>query len=253
MRTSTHSELVQLRELVGTLRAALEASQKENVLLRQKVDALVRQIFGASSERIDPAQLELLLQLPAAPTPAVVDSSSAPSTRPAYPRRQRTAGLPEDLPVVEEVLDPEPVQQQPAAWRCIGQETSEQLDYEPGRFLLRRLIRRKYVHRTQRDHAPLIAPLPPRLADRSLPAPGLLAHVLVSKYCDHRVPRATGRTMNSVCLRNCMTDEGSKAPRDRLTGAGLKSPLAAVDKTHGRERRRKRPGLRDRVRWVTER
>jgi transposase len=185
MRASTQSELVQLRELVGTLRAALEASQKENVLLRQKVDALVRQIFGASSERIDPAQLELLLQFPAVPTPAVADSSSAPSSSRVRPRRQRTAGLPEDLPVVEEVLDPEPVQQEPAAWRCIGQETSEQLDYEPGRFLLRRLIRRKYVHRTQRDHAPLIAPLPARLADRSLPAPGLLAHVLVSKYCDH--------------------------------------------------------------------
>jgi hypothetical protein len=31
----------------------------------------------------------------------------------------------------------------------------------------------------------LIAPLPDRLQDRSLPAPGLLAHILVGKYCDH--------------------------------------------------------------------
>ena len=35
------------------------------------------------------------------------------------------------------------------------------------------------------DLAPVIAPLPERLLDRSLPAPGLLAHILVSKYCDH--------------------------------------------------------------------
>jgi transposase len=35
------------------------------------------------------------------------------------------------------------------------------------------------------DRAPLIAPLPERLLDRSRPAPGLLAHVLVGKYCDH--------------------------------------------------------------------
>jgi hypothetical protein len=31
----------------------------------------------------------------------------------------------------------------------------------------------------------VIAPLPERLLERSLPAPGLLAHILVSKYCDH--------------------------------------------------------------------
>ena len=36
----------------------------------------------------------------------------------------------------------------------------------------------------------------------------------------------------------------SKAPRDRLTGAGLKSPSAAVVKSHGREHRRKRSGVR---------
>lgn len=31
----------------------------------------------------------------------------------------------------------------------------------------------------------MIAPLPPRLQERGVPAAGLLAHVLVSKYCDH--------------------------------------------------------------------
>jgi hypothetical protein len=43
-----------------------------------------------------------------------------------------------------------------------------------------------------------------------------------------------------------------KAPRDRLTGAGLKSPSAAVDKSHGREHGRKRSG-KNRIRWLTER
>jgi transposase len=93
--------------------------------------------------------------------------------------------LPEHLPVVEEVIEPEPVKAQPEQWRCIGQEVSEQLDYEPGRFLRRRTIRKKYVHRTEVDAVPVIAPLPERLLDRSLPAVGLLVHLLVSKYCDH--------------------------------------------------------------------
>jgi transposase len=87
--------------------------------------------------------------------------------------------------VVEEVIDPDAVKAQPEAWRCIGQEVTEQLDYEPGRFLCRRAIRRKYVHRQDQDCPPVIAPLPKSLQERGLAAPGLLAHVLVSKYCDH--------------------------------------------------------------------
>src|SRR5262245_46884566 len=140
------NELTELRERVATLEATLAGAQQENALLRQKIDALVRRVFGASSERIDPAQLELL-QLAAAPVlPAVAPAPmSSPATRASRTRAGRTARLPEHLPVVEEVLEPEAVRTQPASWRCIGQEVSEQLDYEPGRFLRRRLIRRKYV------------------------------------------------------------------------------------------------------------
>lgn len=36
-------------------------------------------------------------------------------------------------------------------------------------------------HKTNPDCAPLMAPL----SERSLPAPGLLAHIVVGKYCDH--------------------------------------------------------------------
>jgi Transposase C of IS166 homeodomain len=59
------AELSALCELVVTLKQALELSRQENVLLRQKIDSLVRRVFGSSSERLDRAQLELLLQLPA--------------------------------------------------------------------------------------------------------------------------------------------------------------------------------------------
>lgn len=40
---------------------------------------------------------------------------------------------------------------------------SEKLDYEPARFLRRRLIRRKYVRRGDADAVPVIAPLPESL------------------------------------------------------------------------------------------
>jgi transposase len=187
MRADLQSELNLLREQVAALQAALEQSRQENAFLRQKVDVLVRRVFGASSERIEPAQLELL-QLSAAPltnTPAAQTLPAPPELRASRVRNESTPRLPENLPLVEQVIDPEPVKAQPEQWRCIGQEVNEQLDYEPGRFLRRRVIRRKYVHRAERDRAPIIAPLPECLQERGLAAPGLLARVLVSKYCDH--------------------------------------------------------------------
>ena len=181
-----HAELSALRELVGTLQQALELSRQENILLRQKIDALVRRVFGSSSEKLDRAQLELLLQLPILlETSTAVVAVEAPKVAVSRARKDRTPRVPDNLPVVEEVIEPEPVKASPEQWRCIGQEVSEQLDYEPARFLRRRTIRKKYVSRTNIDLAPVIAPLPECLQERSIAAPGLLAQVLVSKYCDH--------------------------------------------------------------------
>ena len=175
----------ELTEQLAHCQVALAEARRENALLRQKIDWLVRRVFGASSEAVDRTQLELLLQLPHAQPPQSEPAPDLQLRLPLRSRRQHAPRLPENLPVVEEVIEPEPVKAQPEAWRCIGQEVSEQLDYEPARFLRRRTIRKKYVHRADRDQAPVIAPLPERLQDRSLPAPGLLAHILVSKYCDH--------------------------------------------------------------------
>lgn len=158
--------------------------RRENALLRQKIDLLVKRVFGSSSEQLNPAQLELLM---GAPESSAVTVSEVPPQKKQSPSpaKKRVLRLPDNLPVVEEVIEPEPVKAQPEAWRRIGQEVSEQLDYEPGRFLKRRVIRHKYVHKADLDLAPIIAALPERLLDKSLPAPGLLAHIVVAKYCDH--------------------------------------------------------------------
>jgi transposase len=175
----------QLVRQLEECQAALAQSRRENALLRQKMDLLVRRVFGSSSEALDRGQLELLLSAPEASVPIVEVTIPTPVRSSHPPRQARARRLPDNLPVVEEVIDPDPVKAQPEHWRCIGQEVSEQLDYEPGRFLRRRTIRRKYVQRDDPQAAPLIAPLPERLQDRSLPAPGFLAHLLVGKYCDH--------------------------------------------------------------------
>ena len=158
----------------------------ENKLLREKIDALLRKLFGASSEKLDPGQLLLMLQgldtSGKAPEPVAAEAprrSTAPS-----PPRERGPRIPEHLPVVEEIIDPEPVKACPEAWRYTSAEVTEQLDFEPARFFKRRLVRRKYVRREQPFAAPIIAPLQ-TLQDRCLAAPGLLAAIIVGKYVDH--------------------------------------------------------------------
>jgi len=94
----------------------LAAAEQLIVLLRQKLDALARRLFGKSSEQLDPAQLELLLQL-AAPTPAATPEPVIPRPEPVRPnkaaRPARAPRLPEHLPVVEEIIEPEPVKSAP--------------------------------------------------------------------------------------------------------------------------------------------
>jgi hypothetical protein len=144
-------------------------------LLREKIDALLRRLFGARSEQIDPGQLLLMLQgleaPPKAPEPVALEAPRR-STDPSSPPRERGPRVPEHLEVVEEIIEPEPVKASPQAWRCIGEEVTEQLDYEPARFFKRRIVRRKYVQLEQPFAAPIIAPLC-TLQERCLAAPGV--------------------------------------------------------------------------------
>ena len=184
---SLPTQLRELREQVASLHEALEQSRRENTLLRQKLDALARRFFGQKSEQLNAAQLELLLS-------GLTEGSEEPGEEkepPARlaPRRSRTSPrrlrTPDNLEIVREVIEPELVQAEPQNWRCIGEEVSRQLDYQPGKFFWQETVRPKYVRREQRALPPVIAPAPERVADHSLAAPGLLAQLLVSKYCDH--------------------------------------------------------------------
>ncbi len=170
--------------------------ETELKLLRQKVDLLVRKIFGKKSEQLSSAQLELLLgETAEAPPPKTdacgveLDLQAARRKPPVAPKKDRRMRRLDDLPVREEIIEPKEVLQAPERFRRIGEETTERLDYEPGRFLCLRTVRPTYALRRQPAGepalAPLTAPLPPMLQERSTWAPGLVAHVVVSKYADH--------------------------------------------------------------------
>jgi len=182
----TSSREAELSKLLQERDGQLSLANRENRLLREKIDALIKRLYGAQSEKLDPGQLLLMLQglddRPKAEEPVEAEAPRR-STDPSPPR-ERGPRVPEHLPIVEEVIVPEPVKACPEAWRCIGEEVTEQLDYEPARFFKRRIVRRKYARRDHPFAAPVIAPLG-TLQDRCLAAPGLIAAIIVGKYTDH--------------------------------------------------------------------
>jgi len=182
------TQLDAMKEQITSLQQALEASRLENILLRQKLDALARRFFGKKSEQLDAAQLQLLLSglrdntVEAVPSSFDLPVVSAPRRARLHPQYLRT---PDNLEVVREVIEPPVVQAEPRQWKCISQEVSRLLDYQPGKFFWRETVRPKYVRREDRSLPPVVAPAPARVADHGTAAPGLLAHLLVSKYADH--------------------------------------------------------------------
>ena len=69
------------------------------------------------------------------------------------------------------------------AFKRIGEEVSEQLDCVPAQFFVLRHIRGRYACACcQTIQA---APMPAQMIDKDIPAPGLLAQVVVAKHDDH--------------------------------------------------------------------
>ena len=179
------SERQQLLDENASLRA-------EIVQLKQTIDALVRRIFGAKSETLEPAQLELLLgadlakKAPAAAPADPGPAAEIPSHKKPVRRQARAPRIPEHLPVSEEtILEPAEVLADPSAWRRIGEETREQLHYQRGSFSRIRTVRPKYVRIGDPLTKPVIAPLPPSLQDRCIATPALIAEVLDNRFVCH--------------------------------------------------------------------
>jgi transposase len=125
------------------------------------------------------------------PTPPLSKAEATPNGEAFQPatkrsdKKQRRERWPKDLAVEQEVLEPEEVKANPEIFRCIGEEVTEMLDYQPAKFFRRQIIRRKFVRCDQPELPRIIAALPESLQQRCIAAPGLLAQVIVSKYGYH--------------------------------------------------------------------
>jgi transposase len=183
------------RQLIETLGGELDAAHREIDVLRHRLDRLCRHVFGRRSEKGVP-EGQGLLALPGAAGPIAPDTSDedAPSESevPASPaRRKKHRGrrrLPEELPRerIEIPARPEDVH----CRQCAGEkvrirdERTEGLDYQPASFVIREYVRGVYVC-PGCEGAVSQPPLPARPIEKGRPEPGLLAHVVASKYADH--------------------------------------------------------------------
>lgn len=176
------SEVIQLKD-------ALAKAQNENLLLRQQIDWLKKKLFGTGkSERVDSAQLELMLQ-GLENQLELAQSAMKPEMNPPVPKevkprepRERKYG---HLPVLEErIIDPEEVKENPEAFEFVGEEETFEVDIHPPKFFRRRTVYRKFRRKADRSQPLLVAPAPVRPV-AGIASIGLLSYLVVGKYVDH--------------------------------------------------------------------
>jgi transposase len=174
-----------LQQLLRTAQAEID---KLHLLIRK----LSRHQFGRRSEQLTPDQLQLGLEDAEQESAEKQEAQDAaedgkqkdkPKTK---PRPARNHGmLPAHLPRYEVLLDADhaecPCCQ--GHMHCIGEDRTEQLDIVPTQLRVRVIRRPRYACRAC-ESVVVSAPAPARPIDGGMPTEALIAHVLVSKFCD---------------------------------------------------------------------
>lgn len=185
----------EVRALIAAQAATIARQQTEIdgqeariALLRAQLAKLRRLQFGRSSEKLDAAiaQLELALENLEEESGSKVVVQALESTRddtgktkPA--RRPLPAHLPRD--VIEQHVTACVCPACGGTLRRLGEDVTEILDYVPASFRVTRHVRPKFSCRSCETITQ--APAPSLPIRRGRAGAGLLAHVLVAKFCDH--------------------------------------------------------------------
>ena len=186
------SELAAATAELQAAKLAVQLRTLEIEKLKFQIAKLRRMQFGRSSERLTRQIEQLELRLEELEAGEAEEISKAAAEDRPLPLRERVQPKRKPLP---DHLPRQEVMHQPAhdgACTCpacggamarLGEDVTEVLDYVPGRFRVIRHVRPKYACR--RCDAITQAPAPALPTPRGRAAPGMLAHLLVSKYTDH--------------------------------------------------------------------
>src|SRR6201996_7288635 len=191
--TEAGSDGADLNQLDRDALLALVVTQREKLLSRNSeidhlkliIAQLRRMMFGKKSEKIARQVEQLELKLEELQVREAQRTEAAAATSEAPRQRAKRKPLADHLPSETHVHMPA----EQACSACgselskLGEDVSETLEYVPASFKVIRHVRPKMC--CTRCDAILQAEAPSRPIDRGLAGPGLLAHVLVSKYADH--------------------------------------------------------------------
>ena len=182
---SLPNDPAELQDMVTLLAKEVKSQALFIEKLQHQLHGANRHRFGSKSESLE--QLQLFVENEE--IAAASDETDAPEPQASEPKRKpKRKPLPEHLERNEQVLTPgDNCSKCSGDLKTLGEDVTEELEYVPGRFVVNKIIRPRMA--CSCCEAVLQAPMPSRPIERGRPGPGLLAHVLVSKYCDHRVPR----------------------------------------------------------------
>ena len=166
--------------------------EKENELLREQIRLLLAQMFGKKSEKgsADSGAVQIpLFDMPEPEVDVEEEDVDVPSHKRKKPGRKK---LPAALPRVEVVHDIDEAEKVcgcGATLDRIGEDTSEKLDVIPAVIRVIKHIRPKYTCKQCEGldtDGPVvkIAPSPKQIIPKSIATAGLLAYILIAKFCD---------------------------------------------------------------------
>ena len=186
----TLQELTQEAALRATAESTIELLEQqlrnrdqELQLLRLQLAKLKRLQFGRSSEKLDQQIHQLELRLEELESDQKIEAQVIqPAATPV--RKPVRKPLPEHLPR-DTISHTSPCRCPDCGGglKLIGMDVSEVLEYVPARFKVIRHEREKLACGACETIVQVV--LPSRPIERGMAGPGLLAHVLVSKYGDH--------------------------------------------------------------------
>ena len=175
-----------LKRLILDQQAQLTDRDHEIERLRLLIAKLKRLQFGRSSEKLDRqiGQLELVLEDLEANRAVRTARQEPPATSPIQNDKPVRRPLPAHLPRENVVHQPAcTCSDCGAPLRKIGEDVAEVLEHVPESFKVIRHVRPKFA--CSKCERIVQVPAPSRPIARGLAGPGLLAHILVSKYADH--------------------------------------------------------------------
>lgn len=169
--------------------------QMENAVLRKEKQALIHELYGRKSERIDSDHNQLVLEgfkqdeeiAAQSDAEAKARESEITASQDKKKKRSKPRVRP-GVPVKEERIRidaPEPLCPECGSEKkVIRTEETEELDFVPAH-ILRRVYERPVCVCGHCQEYVSQGKLPPRAIDKSVAGPGLLSHIIVGKYQDH--------------------------------------------------------------------